>query len=241
LYRQNIPVDIIFPDSDLSQYDIVIAPMLYMVKAGFAEKVEAFVQKGGSFVSTYFTGIVDETDLAFENGYPGPLSNVLGIWVEEIDALYEDQTNQIVMKDGGETYSCGHLADLLHAEGADVLAEYGTDFYAGMPVLTRNAFGDGAAYYIASDPEARFLDDFYGDLLSQHGIHSDWDLPEGVEISLRYKGEQAITFVLNHNAQPATIDLGSETYKDLLNDGDVSGEITLPAYDVRILLTTASQ
>lgn len=238
LYRKNIPVDIIFPDSDLSQYEIVIAPMLYMVKEGFAEKVEAFVQGGGSFVSTNFTGLVDETDLAFENGYPGPLSNVLGIWVEEIDALYEDQTNQIVIKDGGTTYTCGHMADLLHTEGADVLAEYGTDFYAGMPVLTKNSFGEGAAYYIASDPEASFLDDFYGTLLNEYDIQSEWDLPEGVEISQRHTDDQVITFVLNHNSEAVTIDLGQTIYSDLLGGEDVSGEVHLPPYDVRILATT---
>ena len=73
-YRKNIPVDVVFPDSDLSQYDIVIAPMMYMVKAGLSEKIESLVAGGGTFVTTYFSGIVDETDLAFENGYPGPLS-----------------------------------------------------------------------------------------------------------------------------------------------------------------------
>jgi beta-galactosidase len=140
-YRQNIPVDIVFADSDFSRYDILVAPLMYMVKQGVAERITAMVQKGGTFVTTYFSGIVDETDLAFENGYPGPLSKLLGIWVEEIDALYENQTNSIVMADGSGSYPCNHLADLLHAEGASVLATYGSDFYQGMPALTKNVAG----------------------------------------------------------------------------------------------------
>ena len=99
-YRQNVPVDVVFPDSDFSKYAVLVAPMLYMVKPGFAEKVEAFVASGGTFITTYLSGLVDETDLAFENGYPGSLARVLGIRVEEIDALYADQTNSIVMADG---------------------------------------------------------------------------------------------------------------------------------------------
>lgn len=238
-YHQNIHVDVIFPDSDLSTYDIVIAPMLYMVKEGFGEKVEAFVENGGIFVATYFSGIVNETDLAFETGYPGPLSRVLGIWVEEIDALYEGQNNQIVMIDGSGTYTCGHLADLLHTDTAEVLATYGTDFYAGMPVITRNAFGNGSAYYIASDPEDRFLDRFYGELLAQHDITPIFPTPENVEVTVRHKDDQPIMFILNHNPHPARVDLDTRTFRDLLSGEIMSGQASLDAYDVCILVETA--
>ncbi|MCI0712095.1 MAG: beta-galactosidase, partial [Chloroflexi bacterium] len=239
LYRQNIPVDIIFPDSDLSKYDIVIAPMLYMVKVGVAEKVEAFVDNGGTFVATYFTGIVDETDLAFETGYPGPLSRVLGIWVEEIDALYEGQHNQIVMADSSDIYTCVHLADMLHVETAEALATYSTDFYAGMPVVTRNAFGNGSAYYIASDPEDRFLDRFYGEILAQHDLSPIFPTPENVEVAVRRKEDQTIMFILNHNPHPVTVDLDSRTFRDMLSGEIISGQASLDGYGVCILVETA--
>jgi beta-galactosidase len=239
LYRQHIPIDMIFPDSDLSKYDVVIAPMLYMVKAGFAEKVEAFVAKGGTFVATNFTGIADETDLAFENGYPGPLSKVLGIWVEEIDALYEGQTNRIVMQDGSGDYTCSHLADLLHTEGAEVLATYGEDFYAGMPVLTKNTFGQGSAYYIASQPEDDFLDNFYPKILAKHGIKSPFSPPPNVEIAVRYKNNRPILFVLNHNPHPVTVDLNKQSFQDLLSNEVVSQTVALDGYGVRILVEQA--
>jgi beta-galactosidase len=235
LYAKHVAVDVIFPDSDLSRYSLVVAPMMYMVKAGLAENVEAFVQDGGTFVATYLTGLVDETDLAFENGYPGPLSRVLGIWVEEIDALYTDQTNSIVMNDGSGAYPCRHIADLLHAESAQVLATFGSDFYAGMPALTKNTFGKGDAYYIASDPDQPFLNRLYGELLLQHGITAPFAAPADIEIAVRVKNDQPIYFLLNHSAASATIDLGEEPRHDLLSGHSVSGVITLGGYDVRIL------
>ncbi len=210
--------------------------MMYMVKPGFAKNIESFVQQGGSFVATYFSGIVDETDLAFENGYPGPLSEVLGIWVEEFDALFDDQKNSIVMPDGRQ-YECDHMADVLHTQGAKVLATYGTDFYAGMPVVTKNRYGKGHAYYIASNPETRFLDDFYADLRAQHGIESRWKVPENVEVTARYKGGKALVFILNHNNYAVNVDLGDEEYEDLLNGHTISGTFLLPAVDVRVLRT----
>lgn len=235
-YRQNIAVDVVFPDSDFSQYDILIAPMLYMVKEGFAEKVEKLVERGGTFVTTYHSGRVDETDLAFENGYPGPLSRVLGIWVEETDALYEGQTNTIVSEDGGDTFKCGHLADLLHAESAAVLARYGEDFYAGMPVVTRNTFGNGDAYYLASDLEDSFLAQFYGDIAQKHGITPPFAAPDGVEVSLRYKDDKPIIFVLNHQPESVTIQLDKNGYRNLLNQQLTDDTLTLEKYDAAILI-----
>ncbi|MFN8531369.1 MAG: beta-galactosidase [Anaerolineae bacterium] len=237
LYKKNVAIDVIFPDSDLSGYKLVIAPMLYMVKPGFAEKVEAFVAEGGRFVATYLSGLVNETDLAFENGYPGPLSSVLGIWVEEIDALYPDQTNTIVMADGSGSYECRHIADLLHAERAEVLATYGKDFYAGMPVLTRNRVGKGEAYYIASDPEPAFLDRLYGEQLAAADIHTALSAPEGVEIAVRQNGSRPILFVLNHNPAAVTVDLGAATRHNLLTGSPTKGAVMIPGYDVLILST----
>lgn len=233
-YERNVAVDVLFHDSDFSQYDIIVVPMLYMVKPGFKEAIEAFVQGGGSLVCTYFSGVVDETDLAFENGYPGPLSKVLGIWVEEIDALYEGQTNSIMMNDGSGIYQCGHLADLLHTEGAQTLATYGSDFYKGMPVLTKNQFGKGAAYYIASDPEMPFLETFYGQLIDQYGLCS-WESPSGVEVTQRFKDGKAITFIMNHNPTDASIELGNTNYVDLLSEKIVTGTLHMDAYSVYIL------
>lgn len=236
LYAKNVPVDIVFPDSDFSRYSLIVAPMLYMVKPGFVERIETFVANGGTFVSTYLSGLVDENDLAFENGYPGPLSRVLGIWVEEIDALYPDQGNTIIMADGGGSYPCDHIADILHTDTAQALATYGSDFYAGMPVLTKNAFGKGEAYYIASDPDQSFLDRFYAERLERYGIAAPFAAPPGVEVTVRTKDGQPLWFVLNHNAAAVSLDVGAATYRDLLTGESLNGQITLPEYGVRILV-----
>jgi beta-galactosidase len=235
LWRHNVPVDIVFSDSDLSGYDLLIAPMLHVIKHGIGERIEAFVERGGSFVVTVFSGVVDENDLAFE-GYPGPLRRVLGIRVEEIDALYEGQTNRIVMVDGTGTYTCGRLCDIVHSEGARVLATYASDFYAGTPVLTEHAFGQGKAYYIASDPEDGFLDVFYGRLLDAHQIAPLLVAPEGVEVTLRETAERRLLFVLNHTPHPVSVPLQEgQRFWDHLSEQIATDTLTLAGYDVGIL------
>ncbi|MFK9728853.1 beta-galactosidase trimerization domain-containing protein, partial [Escherichia coli] len=78
-WEQGIAVDVIDADVDLTPYQLVIAPMLYMVRDGFAGRAEAFVANGGHLVTTYWTGIVNESDLCYLGGFPGPLRNLLGI------------------------------------------------------------------------------------------------------------------------------------------------------------------
>ena len=86
LHQLHIQTDMISVDEDFRKYDVVIAPVMYMAKQGFAERVEAFVSQGGTFVTTFFSGIVNENDLVTLGGYPGELRKVMGVWAEEIDA-----------------------------------------------------------------------------------------------------------------------------------------------------------
>lgn len=238
LWEQNISADVIRPEADLSQYDLVIAPVLYMLRPGVAENIKRFVEDGGIFVTTFFSGIVDQNDLVTLGGYPGELRPLLGIWAEEIDALFPEMSNRIVMSGQvgrmkGE-YRCGMLCDLIHLEGARALATYGDDFYAGRPVLTVNRYGQGQAYYIASDPEPAFLRDFLGTLCDGRGIKPPFDAPAGVEITQRWKGERAFTFVLNHNAEPVRLSLPKQA-RDLLTGRTLIGAVELAGRDLLIL------
>ncbi|MGG1517104.1 beta-galactosidase [Paenibacillus oryzisoli] len=240
LFQQGIAADLIAPDHDVSGYDIVIAPVMYMVKEGFAEKVEAFVQNGGTFLTTFFSGIVDENDLVTLGGYPGKLRKLLGIWVEEIDALFPDQSNQIQLTQpfGGlqGSYECGLLCDLLHAEGAEVKAVYGSDFYQGMPALTVNRFGSGQAWYVASSPEPAFLQELLGELCREKGITAPVSPVEGVEVTVRHAADgEAFIFLLNHNNHEAAVALDALAGTDLLTDERLEGEVKLAPKGVIIM------
>lgn len=238
-YAQNIPVDVIPSDADFSNYDLIIAPVLYMVRDGLATRIEQFTEQGGTFVTTFFSGIVDEHDLVTLGGYPGELRKLLGIWVEEIDALFPDQRNQLVMKEtlaglSQPTYECSILCDLLHSEGADVIAEYGSDFYEGMPNLTRNRFGRGEAWYIATSPEAAFLQEFVAHLCSAKGISAPLAAPVGVEVIERKKDGRTYTFLMNHSDEEKTVELSSEHYVNAVNGAALHSQVNIGAKGVLI-------
>ncbi|WP_078435440.1 beta-galactosidase [Metabacillus halosaccharovorans] len=238
-FNQNIQVDMVSVDTDLSQYDLVVAPVLYMVKQGYADKIENYVSNGGTFLTTFFSGIVDEHDLVTLGGYPGELRNVLGIWSEEIDALSPEHRNKIVIdKQLGNLkgeYSCNLLFDLIHSEGAEVLATYGEDFYKGMPVLTRNTFGKGQAWYVASSADDEFLQDLVSHLAEEKGFQAEFTTPAGVEITKRYKDGKCFLFVLNHTKEAVLVNIPNVKGINLLTKEQVQERVDIPAYGVAII------
>ncbi len=242
-WSRGVPVDVVDMEQDFSNYKLLVAPMLYMVRPGVDERIAAFVQNGGTLVSTYLSGVVDQNDLCFLGGWPGGrLREVLGVWAEEIDALYPDDRNAVLPVEGNALglsglYETRDYCDLIHAESARVLATYKGDFYAGRPALTVNPYGAGQAYYIASNNDARFLSDFYGALQVELGLlrSLDADLPHGVSAQLRTDGETRWVFLMNFNVQPATVDLGAQVWTDLLTGEQASGRVILDAYQTMVL------
>ena len=213
LYDNNISVDIISAQDPLDDYKVVIAPVMYMTKPGADEKIRKFVSEGGTFVTTFLSGLVDEHDLVITGGYPGKLRDILGIWVEETDALPSYMKNSFSWNE--KSYDCGLICDIMHMENAQALACYDKDFYEGTPVLSKNEFGTGHAYYVATRAGQDFYADFLNKVLEEQGVEPVFKPCKGVEITLRRKEETNFLFFLNHNPQE-TVLIAEKPGTDLL-------------------------
>lgn len=237
LHEQNIPVDIIGSDDELSKYKIVIAPLLYMTKGNYDEKIREFVNQGGSFLTTFFSGIVDEHDLVITGGYPGKLRDILGIWVEENDALPNGEENSFIMK--GKQYPAKLLCDIMHLEGAKTISSYEKDFYGNTPCITKNVFGKGTAYYVGTRSSREFYRDFLKEICEEKEVLPVLNTPSDVEAVRRIKGDKSFVFVLNHTSEEKII-IAENNCKELLSGTvyDKGNKICLKAKDVLILEST---
>jgi len=242
-YDKNIPVDILNVSSDLSGYSMIIAPMLYMIKEGVAERIEAFVGNGGTFVATTMSGLADENDRCIFGEYPGKLKEILGVWVEETDALFPEEQNGMLMQenplvktdDFKARYTCGFLCDIIHPISAQSLAVYTNDFYEGIPCLTTNSYGKGVAYYIGTQPEEAFLSDMFEKICQDCDIKPLYIADQHVEITNRITEENSTVFVLNHNTSVAEVDFKSDVLVNLLTGEMVTGVTKISSRDVLIL------
>ena len=234
LSEKNISVDFVSVEDDLSSYKLVIAPLLYMCKDGFDEKIREYVRNGGRFLTTFFSGYVEDHDLVVTGGYPGRLKDILGIWVEESDALPEGEANSFTYK--GKNYPAAVLCDLLHLQGAEGLSVYESDFYENMPVLTCNRFGEGKAYYVATHSSDEFYKHFLGEICEELDIHPVAEVPEDVEATVRENEKGSFLFLLNHGEKAAEIILDREGI-DLISGRSVQAgdSITLEKTGVAII------
>ena len=208
-FRKNgLNTDIINMDQDLTDYQIIAAPMLYMFRSGIEQKLRTFVQNGGILIMTYWSGIVNETDLCHLGGTPHHLIDVLGIRSEEIDGLYDNQCNHMVPASNNfmtlpATYLCTHLCDLVQLKGAVPLMQYADNFYAGYPALTVHKYGDGLAFYLCAVAVDTFYYDFYSQIIQEQELPVIMDhIPEGIEVSSRSSGRQEFIFAQNYTDSP---------------------------------------
>ena len=211
-------------DADFAKYDLVIAPFLYMLKDGTIERIEEYVKTGGHFAATYLSGLVDTDDRCYLGGFPaGRLKDVFGIWHEDTDSLPEGMKNKATFN--GKEYDVVHVCDIIHSNGAKVLGEYKQDFYAGMPAVTENAFGNGKAYYAAFRNDDNFAADFCDMLIKAANVSPDAPINADNGVLIRKRGN--CIFVMNFADEEKAVVLDKE-YTDLISGNAVSGKVTLP-------------
>lgn len=237
-WRRNVPVDIIestTPLDKLKQYDLVVAPALITVLPGVAETLESYVSEGGSFITGYMAGIHDEHDLVVPGGYPGKLRDLMGVWVEEIDALAPDETIEV---HGDAVDAKGEIvASIIHREGARRLAAYGDgEFYAGHSALTVNTYGKGKAYFVGTPLDETGMSAFMAPIIKELGL-KPLDTPEDVSLSVRY-GDDGVryAFLINNSESDKRLCLDElNGGVELLTGHVVDGPVELKPYGVNVI------
>lgn len=239
--KHGVAMDIISPLADFSRYKVLVAPMLYMLKPGVAARLRAFVQGGGHLVATYLTGYVNENTLCWLGGFPGDgLTELFGLYSEEIDALYPTDTNAAVCSHLlSGTYTIRDYCEVIHTQQAEVLATYGGDFYENTPVLTRNAFGKGAAWYAAARLEDAGMEALYAAVWQQAGIATQ-PLPAGVEHHCRIGGGARYDFYLNWTREPQRVTSVADGV-DLLSGAQTTGCVELAPLGAAVICHTCEE
>lgn len=240
LHNLNMAVDIVSPESDLRNYRLVIAPLLYMLRPGVAKNLEQFVQRGGILLTTFFSGIVDQNDHAVLGGYPGELRKLLGIHVEEFDPWTEPMTNEVVIEEGPlqGSYPCTLWGEVVHLEGAHAPGVFAHDYYANGPALTVHQYGQGQAYYLATQAGEELLAKLTRLLCQQAAVAPVLDAPTGIEVTQRVQAdERAVYFLLNHTNKAEAVALPTGNFTSLLSGKVAQGQIEVAAGDVDVLVT----
>jgi beta-galactosidase len=235
LWEAGVDVDVLPVTADLSRYDVVVAPALHMLKGDLAERLAEVSRRAGSVLVTFLSGRVDEDDNAFLMDVPGPLGALLGIRIDEWDAREAGFVNPVRL--GDLEVPARLVFEIVIPQGAETVGTYQADFYAGTPAVTRNAVGDGDAWYVATGLDQQGVSWVVRRVLDRHDLRGPYPDVPGLETARRVTPDgRRLLFLLNHGSEPVEV-TAREDAVDLLAGVRVTrGQpIVLDPYGVAVL------
>jgi beta-galactosidase len=239
LYRKKVGVDILDPLRDLSSYQVVVAPNLYLIHPALVENLRSYVRQGGWLIVGPKAGLKDWHNVFYTDIPPcGGLSDLLGTTVQtaplrwgrvEMPAKHVRLAADAPFAPG---LSFGHrgVFDNLEPVQAQPIA-YHED---GHVAVTLNRYGQGLAMHVGCQPEEAFYTWLIDWLIRSGKLEPVLRTEADVEVTMRAGGGHRLLFVLNHHAEPVQIALERD-YHELVSDQVVSGTLVIDGQGVRIL------
>ena len=227
LWQHGITTDFAHPEADLSGYDLVLAPALYLVGDKAAANLRGYVGGGGHLLVSYFSGIVDLNDTVPAGPSPGGLRDVLGLEIHEFLPLRAGERAGLSNGSAGTVW-----AEDIHPGTATVVASYLDGPAATGPAITRNAFGGGTAWYVSTKLDGGDLTAVVLDAARTAGLEHAPKLPEGLEVITRSTDADNFTFLINHSDADAEYQAAGH---DLLTGEPFAHTTVIPGGTVRVI------
>ncbi|MDZ8201504.1 beta-galactosidase [Microbacterium sp. SSW1-59] len=226
----HLTVDIVAPGAPLADYRLVVVPGLHLVREAEAAVITDWVARGGTALVTFLSGTVDAEDRIYTGGYTGPFREALGVRVEEFAPVPVDAV--LRLESGGAATLWSERMRPTTAEVIDTVVDGPA---AGSPALTRNAWGDGAAWYLATLPDAETYGRIAARIAAEAGAAPAARVegaPREVEVVRRRGDDRSYLFVVNHTVEDVRVHAAGF---DLITQTPVSGACEVPAGTVRII------
>ncbi len=240
LYRLNIGVDFVFPEStNLADYKVILVPPLYVASDEVLNRLVEYVHNGGHLVLTFKSGFTNQYDTVRWSMAPGPLRKAAGFRYQEFSNLASPLPLKADPYKAGTENRVSEWADMLVLEGAEALAYYDHAFFGKYPAITRNHFGSGTLTYEGTVLSDTLQSDVLLDVLRVAGLTGpDQSLPASVHVKHgTNRNGKAIHYYLNYSSEAQRLTYVYGAGEDLLSNTAVSPHqsLTLKPWDLAIV------
>src|SRR5580658_3402189 len=221
LYRANVGVDFVFPETeDLSAYKVVVAPPLYIAGDALLERLVEYVRAGGHLVLTLKSGFCDEYSTVRHEMAPGPLRQAAGFHYQEFSNLAKPLALKGDPFQAGAQNQVSDWADMLLLDKAKALAYYDHPFFGKYPAITENQFGKGMLTYEGSVLSDKLQQKVLDRVLEQAQLMGpDQRLPAAVRVKHGAgRAGRTIHYYFNFSALPQRIIYPYATGRELLSN-----------------------
>jgi beta-galactosidase len=240
LYRMNIGVDFVFPESaNFPDYKVILIPPLYVASDGVLRKLVEYVRGGGNLVVSFKSGFCNEYSTVRWDMAPGPLREAAGTHYQEFSSLQR----QLALKDdpfhAGDDNRVTTWAEMLILDTAKALAYYDHPFFAKYPAITQNTFGRGTLTYEGTVLTDKLQSAVLLSVLHQAGLSGpDQNLPGPVRVKhgVNRKGK-VLHYYLNYSSDPQAFTYEYGAGSEILLQAAVSHgqSLSLKPWDVAII------
>jgi beta-galactosidase len=191
LWTLGVQVDFVSPLAPLEkflEYELILAPMLYLIPEELEQKLIDYA-KTKSLVVSYMSGISDSSDTVKLGGYGGDLiRETLGVFVSEFSPLNPKEPTRL-----SNGFSATSWSELSSATTSTVVAEFTQGPAKGSLAIAKQESFSRPSWYLASRLEDDSLIQFFTTSLAELGIETEQS--DGVERVVRGKHE----FYINHS------------------------------------------
>jgi beta-galactosidase len=240
LYDLNVEADFVFDNTeDLSRYQVLIVPSLYIASDAMLSRLNTFVKNGGHLIVTMKSGFCNEYSAVRHETMPAGLADIAGFTYQEFSTL----RSPVPLKGDpfnakGDNYA-EQWAEFLQTTTAQPLAFYDHPVLGIYPAIVRNNNGKGAMTYFGTIPSESIMKSILTTALAERNIlGTDYLLPETVKVKhgVGASGKN-LHFYYNFSAGEKTFPYGYGDGVNLLTNMQVQKgkDLTLQAWGVAII------
>lgn len=222
--RDNIAVDVIDTYADLSDYDVVVSPMLCMMEEyDFKNRIKAWVENGGTWIVGPFSDFYDENMRRHTDSPSAFLEELAGVYIKWQIPL-PDARFSVSWENDTADFVGQYFYEVLEAKDASVLASYKDQPGVAM---TERKVGKGKVIFVGTGLTNRE----YSYLYRKCGLLPAAESSENVQVVAHHAG----LAVLEVKGAAGYVML-EKPYRDILSGQSYSGKIALAAYESMLLV-----
>ncbi|KRE82440.1 beta-galactosidase [Paenibacillus sp. Soil766] len=224
---------------DLRKYKAIVYPHPAIMTDETAALLQDFVEQGGMLFFGARTGYKNPSGHCYMRPFPGVVAELCGIKIDDF-TLIKGNVLPAELSWKGSHLPSGTIAvgfnEILHAAKADVdiMAEYASEYYMGMPALSRRTVGQGQVWYYGAAYNEPVVDAILDEIGLKSPVAEYMDIPSEVELGIRYSQEKAYIFLLNYSDKQVTVNLRKPVVS-LFDGSTIENNVTLNPYGVQIL------
>lgn len=227
LYQMNVECDFIWPESEnLEQYKMIVVPALYAAPDTLLERLNQYVQNGGSLVATFKAAFANENVKVSHEIQPHILHQCFGVKYHQFTFPKNVGLSGEIIGEAGK-HEAKTFMELLVPEGAEILASYDHDNWKKYAAITKNMYGKGKAVYLGCMTDKVVLEKLLYGVLQEAGV----ELAEERFPVIVRKGEndfgKTVRFYLNFSSAEQTSKYRFSDGVDLLTGNEIMNQDTI--------------